>query len=41
MRPTGGMGHMGNRSHGQRDTWAMGPMGHGAIVYMGYRVQGV
>ena len=24
------MGHMGNRSHGQWGTWAMGPMGHGA-----------
>ena len=27
---TRGMGHMGNRSHGQWGTWAMGPMGHGA-----------
>ena len=24
---TRGMGHIGNRSHGQWGTWAMGPMG--------------
>ena len=40
MRPTGGMGyrgmsHMVNRSHGQWDTWAMGPMGHGAYGQWG------
>ena len=27
---TGGMGHMGNGSHGQWGTWAMGHMGNGA-----------
>ena len=40
MRPTGGMGyrgmgHMGNRSHGQWGTWAMGPMGHGTYGQWG------
>ena len=27
---TGGMGHIGNGSHGQWGTWSMGHMGHGA-----------
>ena len=29
------MGHIGNRSHGQWGTWAMGPMGHGAYGQRG------